>query len=205
MKICGITRIEDALLAVELGADLIGLNFYPLSPRCLGVREAQRIAAAVAGRASMVGVFVNTPRPELEQVERRVPLDLLQFHGDERPEDLEPFAGRAIKVFRVRERFAPSELEAYPGVAGFLFDGAHPGLYGGAGAGWPYEWVGGLATSKTCYVAGGIRPATVSLALERSGAAGVDVCSGVEAAPGLKDPELMRELFREVHDVWNRS
>ncbi|MEE8138059.1 MAG: phosphoribosylanthranilate isomerase [Thermoanaerobaculia bacterium] len=203
VKICGVTRVEDALLAVDLGADYLGLNFYPPSPRSLELRQAARIAEAVAGRITLVGVFVDPAAGELESISARLPLDLLQFHGDERPAELEPFGRRAIKVFRVASGFDQRQLLRYPEVGGFLFDAAQTDLYGGSGSRWPYETIAGIETDKTVFVAGGIRPENVRRAIELSRADAVDVCSGVESAPGLKDAQAMRRLFREVRDAKN--
>jgi phosphoribosylanthranilate isomerase len=201
VKICGLTREEDARLAVELGARFIGLNFYPPSPRCLGVEEARKLAAAVAGRAQVVGVFVDRPAAEVAEIARRVGLDLLQFHGDEGPEALAPFGGRAIKVFRsAGGDLAALPLAAYPEAWGFLFDIRHPSLYGGTGIAWPYRSAARLTAERRVLLAGGIGPGNARQALTESGAFGIDVCSGVERAPGIKDPQLLERLFDEVND-----
>jgi len=198
IKICGVTRPEDADLAVELGADFIGLNFYPQSPRYLGSERACEIAAAVAGRARLVGVFVNAPAPTVASVAAEVGLDLLQFHGDERPADLSPFADRAIKALRLDRPPAPEDLEPWQGIWGFLVEGRHAALYGGTGESWAYEMIRSLPRAQPLFVAGGLTPETVAGAVRRSGAWGVDVSSGVESAPGIKDEVLMRRFCDEV-------
>jgi len=216
IKICGITTVGDALRAVELGADLLGLNFHPPSPRYLEVEEARAIVTAVraAGRAAreedgrarpgIVGVFVDRPRREIEELDRAIAFDLVQFHGDEGPEDLRPFGPRAIKVFRLEAGgVAEPPFSLYPEAWGFLFDIRHPTLYGGTGAEWNYGSLAGLAANqglagRPCLVAGGIRPGNARRALAESGAAGLDVCSGVEAAPGEKDRRKLERLMREV-------
>ena len=214
IKICGVTRSADARLAVELGADLLGLNFHPPSPRCVDPARAQEIAAAVGGRVPLVGVFVNRPVAEIEEVVERVGLDLVQLHGDEGPDQVAHFANRAIKVFR---RETPPEAEVlarYPQVWGFLFDVPHETLYGGTGRSWAYEAVVGRPDlphrvgGRTVLIAGGVSPdnvAEIRAAVEVAGfgdrlPVGVDVCSGVEAAPGIKDRERMERLFSEVRD-----
>lgn len=204
VKICGLTRVEDAMLAVELGADYLGLNFYRPSPRYLELEQAARIAEAVAERVRLVGVFVDPLIEELDLISSRLPLDFLQFHGDEGPEDLAPFGRRAIKVFRISNSFDQLDLLRYPDVGGFLFDAAHAELYGGSGIRGPYERVAAVETDKTVIVAGGIRPDNVRRVIELSRADAVDVCSGIESAPGRKDPEAMRRLFREVRDAKQR-
>ncbi|HSL82422.1 MAG TPA: phosphoribosylanthranilate isomerase [Thermoanaerobaculia bacterium] len=226
IKVCGFTRPEDAALAASLGADLLGLNFHPPSPRYLDpVRDLARlreIAAAAAG-ATLVGVFVNRPPGEIEETAAAVGLDLVQLHGDEGPEVAACFGARAVKVFRRSAPPAPEEIALYPHAWGFLFDApprprraapgprgapAPPDPYGGTGHSWDHGVLraltseGGAAAGRPMLIAGGIRPGTARAALAASGAAGIDVCSGVESAvdptPGAKDAELMTRLFEEV-------
>lgn len=207
VKICGVTRVEDAVAAVELGAAFVGLNFHPPSPRCLDVDRAREIAAAVrrrasgGGRVEIVGVFVNPRAERAAEIAAAVGLDRLQFHGDEGPATLAPFGGRAIKVFRTRGDGAEGVVpEDYPEAWGFLFDIRHPTLYGGTGVAWPFRSVAGLVRGRPFFVAGGIGPGNARRALAESGAYGIDVCSGVEASPGIKDLTLMEKLLREVED-----
>lgn len=200
VKVCGITRPEDAERSVRLGATMIGLNFYPPSPRAISVERGREIAEAVAGRARLVGVFVDRPGDEVRAIDRALGLDLLQFHGDEGPEVLAAFGRRAIKVFRSGENLAGVDLEAYPEAWGFLFDIRHPKLYGGTGVAWSYGALAALSTPRRYFVSGGIRPGNARQAAAASGAWGIDVCSGVEATPGIKDHEAMKRLFREISD-----
>ena len=200
VKICGVTRPEDAVAAADLGADLLGLNFYPPSPRCLEVARAVEIADAVRGRLPLVGVFVHRPAAEVAEIDRAVGLDLLQFHGDEEPAEVAAWGARAIRVFRRRQPPDAAELGETPDVWGFLFDVPHEALYGGTGESWDYGAVAGVATAKPVLLAGGVHPGNVRRALSTSGAAGVDVCSGVESAPGIKDVRLMSRLLAEVRD-----
>jgi phosphoribosylanthranilate isomerase len=198
IKICGVTRVEDARLAAELGADYLGLNFFAASPRSVEPERAAEIARAVGGRLAIVGVFVNESRERIDAVADTVPLDLIQLHGDEGPAEVAAFGPRAIKVFRVREDFDPDQVSAFPTARAFLFDCGHPSLYGGTGLTWPYERIAGLEVEQPVWVAGGIGPANVRQAIRQSGAAGIDVCSGVEASPGIKDHDAMKRLFQEV-------
>lgn len=199
IKICGVTRAQDAVRAAELGAAFVGLNFWPGSPRCLSVKAARRIADAVRDQVKLVGVFVNQPVGQVERIERQVGLDLLQFHGDEGPGPVGCFGDRAIKVLRVGLNFDASVLRQFPDAWGYLFDCDHPTLFGGSGVSWPYERVAGLSHEKPIIVAGGLRPTNVLQAIGRSGADIVDVSSGIESQPGVKDPELMKTFIHEVH------
>ncbi len=198
VKICGVTRVEDAERAVELGAGYLGLNFHPPSPRCLEIDQARRIADRVRGRVGLVGVFVNRPPAEIAEIGDRVGLDLYQFHGDETAEAIAPLAERAIVAIRLDDAWSESALEGFAGVWGFLVESRHPTLFGGTGASWAYERVAAIDFGKPVLVAGGIRPETARRALEASGAWGVDVCSGVESSPGIKDAGLLERLFAEL-------
>ncbi len=198
VKICGVARIEDARRAAELGADFIGLNFYSGSPRCVGVEAARAIANAARGRARLVGVFVNEEAPRVEEIAERVGLDLLQFHGDEGAAELAPFGGRAIKVVRCAGRPDAAELAGFPGVWGFLLERRHPRLYGGAGEEWDFRQAADLPTAKPVLLAGGLGPDNLRRALREARPWGIDVCSRVESAPGVKDGRRLERLFAEL-------
>lgn len=216
VKVCGVTRPEDGVRAVELGAALVGLNFHPPSPRSVEPARAAEIAAAVRRRAAevggepvrVVGVFVNRSREEMQAVDREVGLDLLQLHGDETPEEVAPFAGRALVVTRVPPTDPPSaaalqaRLAAFGNVWGYLFDVRHGELYGGTGESFGWRLLAGLDRrrlgERPVLVAGGIGPGNAARALAESGADGVDVASGVEASPGIKDRQTLERLFVEV-------
>jgi phosphoribosylanthranilate isomerase len=199
IKVCGVTRAEDALLAAELGADFLGLNFWPRSPRRVGLEEARAIADAVRGRVRVVGVFVNPCAEEVALAEG-VGLDLLQFHGDETPAHLAPFAARSIKALRAGERPGDELFAAYPDVWGFLVEPRRQG-YGGSGEAWGYAAAADLPTRKPVFLAGGIGPENVRSVVAAARPWGVDVCSRVEARPGVKDPARLRRLFEEVRDA----
>ncbi len=217
IKVCGVTRIEDALLAVRLGADMIGLNFYPPSPRYLTIESASRIAAAVRGARSaagaplLVGVFVNEDPATVAAIDQAVGLDLLQMHGDEQPADLRPVRARAIKALRVEGTFDPSLAEPFlaaetdedPGDSlwGLLIDTKHPDLYGGSGQSWSFASLAGVELARPVLVAGGLGPENVQGVVEAVRPWGVDVCSGVESAPGIKDPNLLTRFFEETFHV----
>ena len=196
VKICGVTDPANALAAVELGADYLGLNFYPGSPRFVDAGRALEIARAVAGRVPLVGVFVNAPGGQIEEIAGRVGLDLVQLSGDEGPEAVAPFAGRALKAFRTGALPDREEIASYGDLWGVLIDAPHGSLYGGTGAAWDYGSASGF--SGRLFLAGGLGPDNVRRAVETARPWGVDVCSRVESAPGVKDLELLRRLFLEV-------
>ena len=197
VKICGVTDPANALAAVEFGADYLGLNFYKKSPRYLTIERAREIADAARGRVPLVGVFVNAAPDEIAETAEQVGLDLVQFSGDEAPETVAPFAARAIKVFRAGHLPGHAELAAWSAVWGVLIDAPHRGLYGGTGEAWDYEAAIGLA-GRRVFLAGGIGPDNARRAVEAARPWAIDVCSRVESAPGIKDPELLRRLFQEV-------
>lgn len=207
VKICGVIDPGNARQAVDLGADYLGLNFYPPSPRFVEVERAREIAGAVRGRVPLVGVFVNRPRAEIEEIVERVGLDLIQLSGDETPADLAPFADRAIKVFR--SGMEPGALAPFENAWGWLFDAPHRTLYGGTGEAWDYRAVAGIAkkgeTGRRVFLAGGIGPDNVRRAAEALRPHAVDICSRVESAPGIKDIELLERLFEEVRNVQSSS
>lgn len=200
IKVCGITTPADALAAVELGADYLGLNFYRASPRYVEPGRALEIAGTVRDRSrevKLVGVFVNSPRAEVEDVAGQVGLDLLQFHGDEEPGFVAPFATRAIKAFRTGGPPSAGDLAAWKEVWGILIDAPHDARYGGTGAAWDYGTVS-PGTPGRLFLAGGLGPGNARRAVESVRPYAIDVCSRVESRPGIKDLELLRRLFQEV-------
>jgi phosphoribosylanthranilate isomerase len=198
IKVCGVTRPEDAALCCELGADFLGLNFYPGSPRCVEVGQAREIAEAAASRAGLVGVFVNRPAAETAEIAEAVGLDLLQFSGDEEPAEIGRFSSRGLKVFRSGGDPGAAALAPYGDFWGVLFDARHGRLYGGTGHTWPFGEVATIAARRRVFVAGGLGPGTARAAAAASGAWGIDVCSRVESAPGIKERTLLERLFEEV-------
>ncbi|MEM6796138.1 MAG: phosphoribosylanthranilate isomerase [Acidobacteriota bacterium] len=208
VKICGVTRPEDARSALDRGAELIGLNFYPPSPRALGESEAKAlIEQADPGRVALwVGVFVNEPIERARALGERVGLDLLQFHGDESPRDLAPVAARSIKALRVRERLTPELLEPWLdlGLWGLLVDARHETLYGGSGRGWDFASASGRLETRSgeaaprLLIAGGLGPDNVRQAAAAARPWGLDLASGVESSPGVKDPILIQRLFSQL-------
>jgi phosphoribosylanthranilate isomerase len=201
VKICGVTRVEDALAAITLGADLLGLNFWPRSPRVVAVERARRIAAAVDGKVPLVGIFVDATPEEIGRVAEAVGLDLIQLHGEEFPESFAACTHPILRAFRGVP--ALGELERWLLAAGFLIDARADGAPGGTGERWDYGALRSLPRHdpRPLLVAGGLRPETAVAALTASGADGVDVASGVEDSPGAKNFEKMRRLIEEVRSA----
>lgn len=192
VKICGVTRIEDATLAYQLGADLIGLNFHPPSPRYVSIERAIEISRAVAGRARLVGVFVNAARDQIESVRRAAGLSMIQFHGDEPPEELRGYPVPVIRALRLKPGQAASLADS--GAADFLLlDSYDPALFGGTGRVLAGADLARLDLSRV-FIAGGLTPETVGAAAALHPYA-VDVASGVESAPGLKDANKLRSFI----------
>lgn len=205
VKICGVTTPADARLAVDLGADFIGLNFYRPSPRWIDVDEAAHIRRRVGDRARTVGIFVDPTREELETIDRKVGLDYIQFSGDENPELVAEFSDRAIRVRRVGGAADPAAIPDEDCWA-VLIDRAHERLYGGSGESWDYAAAADLVRTpagerdpRRLFIAGGVRPGNVAaVAAAVPGAYAVDTCSGVEAAPGRKDRAKLERLFANL-------
>lgn len=197
-KICGITRIEDALAAVEAGADAIGLVFYPPSPRAVSVLQARAIIAALPPFVTTVGLFVNASRCELNETLEAVALDLLQFHGDETPEDCEGYHRPFIKALRVKPGDdIAAACRVYSKASGLLLDAYVPGVPGGTGE--TFDW--GLIPGnlpKPVILAGGLNPDNVAQAISRVQPYAVDVSGGVELYKGIKDHGKVRAFMNAV-------
>lgn len=211
IKVCGVTTVDDARRATRLGADMIGLNFYAPSPRFVSVERALAIAESVRAEAAgspppkLVGVFVNARAETIRDIASAVGLDWIQFHGDEKPELVSEFGRRAIKAIRADGCVDPSQVTPYlargDGPLAFLIDTAHPELWGGSGEAWRHESLVDLG--RPVILAGGLSPANVAEAVRAAaqgskGVWAVDVCSGIESSPGVKDPGLMARFFEEA-------
>lgn len=195
-KICGITRVEDALAAAAAGADAIGLVFYAKSPRAVSVAQARQIIAALPPFVTTVGLFVDAGRDELRQILAQVPLDLLQFHGDERAEQCEGHGRPYIKALRVKAGDdVAAQVARYPGAAGVLLDTFVEGIPGGTGLAFDWSLVP-ADLSKPVILAGGLTPENVAVAIARVRPYAVDVSGGVESAKGIKDADKVRAFIR---------
>lgn len=187
IKICGITRVEDARIAVGLGADAIGLVFYAPSPRSVGLDQARAIIAAIPPFVTIVGLFVDPAQDEVESVLRRCSLSLLQFHGDEAPDFCCRFGLPYIKAARVRaDSDLVQYLSPYHAARGWLLDAYHEQLYGGTGESFDWKLIR-RDLARPVILSGGLTPDNVGAAVRQVRPWAVDVSSGVEAAKGVKD------------------
>ncbi|UDL07195.1 phosphoribosylanthranilate isomerase [Marinobacter sp. CA1] len=200
-KICGITEIGDALTAANAGADAIGLVFFEPSPRAVDVARAREIAAAVPAFVTLVGLFVNPDADYVRNILDQVPLDLLQFHGDESPEFCNQFGRRWIKAVRVATtEDVEDAFERYSLGSGLLLDAYDPTLYGGTGK--SFDWT--LIPQQRplpLILAGGLNSDNVARAITAVKPWAVDVSGGVEIRKGVKDAARIKEFLNEVHRV----
>lgn len=203
IKICGIKTVNDALAAMEAGADLIGFNFYPKSPRCISVGMCRNIMSVIRqhGWVQCVGVFVNTSLAEIRATMETCGLSLAQLHGDEPCEMLQELDGRAFKAFRgIPQNINGFAREIAPA---FLVDASVKGVYGGSGVTADWARAAELAKKYPLLLAGGLTPENVADAVRQVKPWGVDVASGVEFAPGEKDPHKIKEFVKAIRGVEN--
>jgi len=200
VKICGITRIEDAAAVVQHGADALGLVFYPKSPRYIDTTRAREIAESVAPLVTVVGLFVNADPDRIRQVIETVPVGLLQFHGDEENDLCKSFGLPFIKSIAMREGMdAVSRIDRYPDAAGFLLDAWQPQSHGGGGEAFDWKAVP-ESFPAPLILAGGLTPGNVTTAITTVRPYAVDVSSGVESAKGIKSADKIAAFMRGVED-----
>ena len=202
IKICGITNLADAQLAVQLGAELLGFNFYPPSPRYIEPHRAKEIIYQLPSRITNVGVFVNAGTNGIKKVLQQCPLHMAQLHGDETNADCQDAAAlgiAAIKTLRIREPQDIQLIENFQ-VDAVLLDAFREELYGGTGHAFDWSWIS-TSPGRKIFLAGGINPDNISAALA-VGTFGVDLCSGVEKSPGVKDQTKMEKLFAESENFY---
>ncbi|HHN64012.1 MAG TPA: phosphoribosylanthranilate isomerase [Nitrospirae bacterium] len=199
VKICGITNLEDARLAVEYGADALGFVFYEGSPRHVFPETVREIISHLPPFVTTVGVFVNAPPQEIRELMDLAGLDVVQLHGDEPQEECSLFP-RVIKAFRVRELSDIERLKGYS-VSAYLLDAYDPEVPGGTGQ--TFNWDIAVEAKKygPIILAGGLTPENVADAVSRVRPYAVDVSSGVEAQKGKKDPEKMRLFIERVKKI----
>jgi len=198
IKICGITNLTDAQLALDLGADLLGFNFYPPSPRYLEPAAAARIIAALPPQTVTVGIFVNETIDTVKTTLETCPLTMAQLHGDETDAYCQQIAAlgpQIIKALRVRQPADIAGAHNYH-VDAILLDAFHEKLFGGTGQTFDWSWIKTASLPKV-FLAGGITPDNITDALAVAPYA-IDLCGGVEKTPGLKDPHKMKLLFQRI-------
>ena len=200
VKICGVTNWADAKLAVDLGADALGFNFHPPSPRAVTPAQAWQIIRRLPPMVTAVGVFVNWPAHAVAALARALHFGAVQLHGHESPQEVRELAGafRVIKAFSMPPGFRLGALAPYASASALLLDGFKGGLYGGTGRTADWDLARRAKRYGRVILAGGIRPGNVAQAIAQARPYAVDVASGVEARPGKKDPGALRELMREV-------
>ena len=197
VKICGITNAGDALKAVELGADALGFNFYTPSARYLAPGGARSILAEVPAHVVRIAVFVNEPRAKVRDILSQCMVDGqgftgVQFHGDEDADYCSGWEVQVIKAFRVQGPRSVEEVRGYPADF-YLLDSWAPG-YGGSGSPFRWSWIQGVDRRKLI-LSGGLNPQNIAQAVREVRPYGVDVCSGVEAKPGIKDYARLKEFI----------
>lgn len=205
VKICGITRREDAEQAVELGAWAIGLIFHEPSPRYVDLQTAATIGAEFRREAEVVGVFVNRELGEVAEIADACSLTMLQLHGDEGPvycDELRRRTGlKIMKAGRVRDAASLQALNAFRGVDYHLTDAYHPQLFGGTGETWDYELLRSRRSKVPLVLSGGLTPENVHEAITATQPFAVDTVSGTELSPGVKDPAKVQAFFRAAELV----
>jgi phosphoribosylanthranilate isomerase len=190
VKVCGVTTPADADGCVVRGVDWLGLNFVPSSPRCIDIATARAIADAVLGRALLVGVIVDRVEAEILELVREARLDALQLHGDEPPDVVRRLVPYAYKALRVGGPEDVARANDYEGL--ILVDAKGPGALGGTGRTVDFALAAELSRARPILLAGGLRPSNVAAAVRAVRPWGVDVASGVERSPGVKDLDAVK-------------
>lgn len=200
VKICGITNVEDALAAIEMGADLLGFNFYPQSKRYVTGEQARQIINKLPTFVDTAGIFVNAAGEHVREVAKLCFLNWVQIHGDETPEycdALRWISSKVMKAIRIKDAADIEKANTFYTDA-VLLDAFHPEEYGGTGQKFDWNLIRRLQTRV--FLAGGITPENAVEAVE-VGAYGIDICSGIESSPGKKDHEKMQKLFDNIKHV----
>ena len=200
VKICGITNYEDAVAALDMGADLLGFNFYQKSPRFILPEKARKIINKLPAFIDIAGVFVNESIEQIHEIQKVCRLDWVQLHGDEDTEFCKQFRYHNVKVMkaiRVKDQNDVRSAEDYFTDA-ILLDAFDPDKYGGTGLSFDWNVIGHI--NKRVFLAGGINPDNAVEAAEL-GVYGIDVCSGIEAKPGKKDHKKMKKLFENIRHL----
>ncbi len=203
IKICGVTNVKDAKAAAELGADMIGFNFYPQSSRYIEPEIARQIVETIPRSARSVGVFVDASADDIRSTAKIAGIESVQLHGDFSPETCRELARefRVIRAFRTDARFQPEDAGAFPN-CDVLLDAHHVELRGGTGV--TCDWSAAQATLpfvRFLILSGGLNAQNVAHAIAAVAPHAVDVCSGVESAPGVKDYRAMEKFIAAVRSA----
>jgi phosphoribosylanthranilate isomerase len=202
IKICGITNLEDALLAADLGADALGFIFYPKSPRYVAPEAAKEIIAHLPSFVTSVGVFVDEEMAAVSELAEQVGLDWIQVHGQESPGYCRSLGRRAIKGFRIKDASSLMELEPFQGaVQAFLLDNYKKGQVGGTGETFDWRLAREAKKHGQIILAGGLTSENVAQAIQVAQPQAVDSASGTETLPGKKDPEKLKAFFKAIRTV----
>jgi phosphoribosylanthranilate isomerase len=204
VKICGITNWADAAAALDAGANALGFNFYPPSPRYIPPSHARTIVSRMPPGVDAVGVFVNASFAEANEIGLAIDLDVFQLHGEESPEAVAQFSESwpLIKAFRVSPEFRAAQLESYRSHTDFfLLDGFSEDARGGTGQTFDWSVAREAKQYGRIFLSGGMTPENVGDAIRQVRPFAVDVCSGVEASPGKKDAARVREFIRKVQEA----
>jgi phosphoribosylanthranilate isomerase len=199
IKICGITNVEDGLKAVSLGADSLGFIFAP-SPRRVEPATVRTIVQNLSTSVFKVGVFLNHPLSEIKEIAAYCNLNGLQFHGEESPDYCQKFSQQVIKTIHIKDFESLKDMAKYPTVS-ILLDTWSSTQGGGTGTPFPWEIALKAKGERDFILSGGLSPLNVGEAIKKVRPMGVDVCSGVEAVPGKKDPLKMAEFIKEVRQA----
>lgn len=201
VKICGFTEVETAVMAAKLGADAIGLVFYPASPRHVTIEQAAAIASAMPAFVSVVALFVDADPDYIEQVLDQVAIDCIQFHGNESAEACRRHQKPYLKAIRMQADTDLAALQTiYHDAAGLLLDAYHPGIQGGTGSSFDWDLI-----PQDCdlpiILAGGLTPDNIEQAIQKVKPYAVDVSSGVEAGKGIKNVAKMAAFIRKTNQA----
>jgi len=201
VKVCGVTRVEDALLAAELGASAIGFVFWPGSPRFVDPGRAAAIVRELPPLIATVGVFVDQPLEDVRRTAQHVPLAAVQLHGDEPLAYAHQLLQPVIRSVAVDDGFTPRSLDRIPAEITVLLDAHDPLRRGGTGRTIDWNAAAEAAARRPVFLSGGLNPANVAEAITRVRPYGVDLSSGVESSPGVKDPARLRALFEAIAET----
>ena len=200
VKICGITRLDDALLAIELGATALGFVFWPKSPRVIDAGLAAAISDQLPPHVSTVGVFVDQPLDDVRRVAETARLAAVQLHGTEPLDYTRRLLQPVIKAMPVVDGFVPESLDAIPGEITVLLDAHDPIRRGGTGRTIDWTLARKAAARRPIFLSGGLTPENIRDAVAQVRPYGVDLSSGVESSPGVKDPDRLRAFFGALRD-----